>query len=179
YSTSTTLILANFVTSSYGEILFEKTRRVLTITQIYHLIIIEKHSSIHVLIQLISLLPDLITFKIRSLSSDDRAQYTVTELLCLEEINGIDDFTFISAICPYMEYCEMKSLNNMKIELFSCIILKEINNRSFCFIRSLCFHAPAVDDQVVENLEKMTNYEQLLIQFTIKRTSDNIYLQWK
>ncbi|CAF4177326.1 unnamed protein product [Rotaria magnacalcarata] len=179
YSTSTTLILANFVTSSYGEILFEKTRRVLTITQIYHLIIIEKHSSIHVLIQLISLLPDLITFKIRSLSSDDRAQYTVTELLCLEEINGIDDFTFISAICPYMEYCEMKRLNNMKIELFSCIILKEINNRSFCFIRSLCFHAPAVDDQVIENLEKMTNYEQLLIQFTIKRISYNIYLQWK
>ncbi|CAM4824995.1 unnamed protein product [Rotaria magnacalcarata] len=71
YSTSTTLILANFVTSSYGEILFEKTRRVLTITQIYHLIIIEKYSSVHVLIQLISLLPDLITFKIRSLSSDD------------------------------------------------------------------------------------------------------------
>ncbi|CAF3996473.1 unnamed protein product [Rotaria magnacalcarata] len=122
YSTSTTLILANFVTSSYVELITK---------------------------------------------------------VCLEEINGIDDFTFISAICPYMEYCEMKSLNNMKIELFSCIILKEINNRSFCFIRSLCFHAPAVDDQVIENLEKMTNYEQLLIQFTIKRTSDNIYLQWK
>ncbi|CAF4601836.1 unnamed protein product, partial [Rotaria socialis] len=54
----------------------------------------------------------------------------------------------------------------------------EINNRSFCFICSLCFHAPAVDDQVIENLEKMINYEQLLIQFTTKRISDNIYLQW-
>ncbi|CAM4875104.1 unnamed protein product [Rotaria socialis] len=77
-----------------------------------------------------------------------------------------------------MEYCEMERLNNMNIELFLCIILKEINNRSFCFICSLCFHAPAVDDQVIENLEKMINYEQLLIQFTTKRISDNIYLQW-
>ncbi|CAF4555508.1 unnamed protein product [Rotaria socialis] len=114
YSASTTLILANFVTSSYGEIPFEKTRRVLTITQIYHLIIIEKHSSVHVLIQLISLLPDLITFKLCSLSSDDRTQYIVRELcrlgsikcqskttkVCLEEINDIDNFNFISVICP-------------------------------------------------------------------------------
>ncbi|CAF4617555.1 unnamed protein product, partial [Rotaria sp. Silwood2] len=192
YLTSTTLILSNFVTS-YDEILLEKTRRVLTITQIYHLIIIEKHSSVHVLIQLISLLLDLITFKIRSLSSDDRTRFTVRELcrlgsikcqskttkVCIEEINDIDDFNFISVVCPYMKYCEMKRLNNMNIELFLRIILKEINNRSFCFIRLLCFHEPTVDDQMIENLEKMINYEQLLLQFTIKRISDNIYLQWK
>ncbi|CAF3010006.1 unnamed protein product [Rotaria sp. Silwood2] len=193
YSTSTSLIFTNFLTWSYDEMIFEQIKRVLTITQIYHLIIIEKHSSVHVLIQLISLLPDLITFKIRSLSSDDRTRFTVRELcrlgsikcqskttkVCIEEINDIDDFNFISVVCPYMKYCEMKRLNNMNIELFLRIILKEINNRSFCFIRLLCFHEPTVDDQMIENLEKMINYEQLLLQFTIKRISDNIYLQWK
>ncbi|CAF1372844.1 unnamed protein product, partial [Rotaria sordida] len=64
YSTSATLILTNFLSLLYVDMLFKKVKRILTITQIYHLIVTEQHSSIRVLVQLINLLPDLLTLKL-------------------------------------------------------------------------------------------------------------------
>ena len=41
------------------------------------------------------------------------------------------------------------------------------------------FSVLQADDLMVENLEKMINAENLLVDFKIKRMMDNIYLQWK
>ncbi|CAF5161831.1 unnamed protein product, partial [Rotaria sp. Silwood1] len=75
YSTSTSLIFANFPTWSYDEMIFEQIKRVLTITQTYHLIIIEKHV-ITLVSQLINVLPDLITLKRHSLTSNETTSFT-------------------------------------------------------------------------------------------------------
>jgi hypothetical protein len=67
----------------------------------------------------------------------------------------------------------------MDINLVLRTILKDIYTNDLCSIRSLYVYVPAADDQMIENLQQMIKYEQLLIQFTIKRILDNIYLQWK
>ncbi len=97
----------------------------------------------------------------------------------IEEINDMEDFNFIGIIYPYMIYLKVKLGNNMDIYLVWCTILKDIYTNDLCSIRSLCVYVPAADDQMIENLQQMIKYEQLLIQFTIKRILDNIYLQWK
>ncbi|CAF1355914.1 unnamed protein product [Rotaria sordida] len=193
YSTATTLILTNSLTFSYDEILFEKINRVLTITQIYHLIIIDKHSSIHVLIDLINSLPKLITFKLRSISSDDRTSYTGKEFytVCsmnvrskitkvyIEELNNIDDFYCITMLCPRIKYFKVKYLNNINIKLLLRTILENLNKICLHYMRSLYFHVPAANDQMIENLQQMIKYEQPFLQFSIKRIVDDICLQWK
>ena len=191
YSTSTELILTNSVTCSYDEMLIEKTKRVLTITQIYHLIITNKHSSINVVFDLIYLLPDVIRFKLHSLSPDDRAfslkRFHIAAYLkfrskiiyvYIEEINDIEDFNLISLLSPQMKYFQMKRIN-MNIESFLRTLLKGIGKSPLFAIRSLCFHVPSPNDQMIENLHQMIKYEQLLFQFIIKRLVDDIYIQWK
>ncbi|CAF3937283.1 unnamed protein product, partial [Rotaria sp. Silwood1] len=193
YSTATTLMLTNSLTFSYDAILFEKINRILTITQIYHLIIIDKHSSIHILIDLINLLPDLITFKLHSLLSDDSTWYTAKQVntICsinvrskitkvyIEELNNIDDFHYITILCPRIKYFKVKHLNNMNIQLLLRTILKNLNKICICHIRSLYFHVPAANDQMIENLQQMIKYEQPSLQFTIKHIVDDICIEWK
>lgn len=195
YSTSTTLILTNFVTCSYDEMLFKKIKRILSISKIYHLIIIDKHSSIHILIYLIDLLHDLLTLKLHSISSDERKTFPVKEFhaLCsiyargkiskvyieeINETNDIEDFDYITDLCPRMKYFKVKRLNNMDIIFFLRTILKDIYNNDLSYIRSFCFHIPVADDQMTENLKQIIEYEKLLNKFTIKRILDNIYIQW-
>ncbi len=49
YLTYPTLILRNFFTFTYDEMIFDEIKRVLCITQIFHLNIIEKQISTHIL----------------------------------------------------------------------------------------------------------------------------------
>ncbi|CAF1175878.1 unnamed protein product [Rotaria sordida] len=83
----------------------------------------------------------------------------------------------MTLLCPYMKFVQIKQLN-MNIELFLRMLLKGIYNNNFCYIRSLCFHIPAADDLMIDNLKQMIKDEQLLFQFAIERIIDNIYLKW-
>lgn len=53
----------------------------------------------------------------------------------------------------------------------------KINDESNQYLRSLCFHVPTVDDKIIQNLENMINFDKLLVDYTIKRVLDNLYLQ--
>ncbi|CAF4109825.1 unnamed protein product [Rotaria sp. Silwood2] len=193
YSKSTTLIITNTNSDLYDNMLLKRLDRVLTITKIYHLNITEKESSINMLVLLIKSLPDLITFKLRSLSSDDTVEFTIMELVeffsftgkgkvkkvYLEVINGERDFNIVRLFCPNMRYLTVKHIYNMNIQSFLRTILKKITANSKIRVRSLCFHIPLADDQVVQNLQTYIRCEQLLLQFTIKRILDDyINLQW-
>ncbi len=191
YLTSTSL-LTNFLIISYDEMLFEKTKHVLSITQIYHLDICQKNVLTYVLIKLMSLLPDLIRLKLHSSPLGDMTELSVEELydFCsiiidskiqrvhLEEMNDMQDFDCIR-IYPHMMYLKVKRLNNMNIQFFLRTISKKIDGTHNSSLRSLCFHLPVADNQMIKKLEQMIEYEQLLIQFTIKCVRGNICLQWK
>ncbi|CAF2123652.1 unnamed protein product [Rotaria magnacalcarata] len=192
YSTSTSLIFTHFLTSSYDEMIFEQIKRVLTITKIYHLSISKEHS-IHLAIQLINVLRDLITLKIHSLPSDETTSFTFEEFctiasfksrskiakVYIEEINDINDFHNISLFCPRMKFLQVKRFN-INIQLCLRTFLKDIyNNNDICSIRSLCFDVRTMDDEIIQNFDIMIRSEKLLFDYTIKHVYNKIYLQWK
>jgi len=173
--------------------IFDEIKRVLSIKQIFHLNIFEKQISTHILIKLIILLSDLITLKLHSLSLDETKEYTEKEFyfifqmkvkskitnVYLEQINNIKEFNYISLLCPRMIHFKVKYINYMDINLFLRTIFIEINHNDNYYLRSLCFHSPLADDQMVEKLDKMIHLEKLLCDYTIERVCENIYLQWK
>ncbi|CAF4363759.1 unnamed protein product, partial [Rotaria sp. Silwood2] len=181
YSTSTSLIFTNFRTWSYDEMIFEQIKHVLTITQIYHLSIIEEHS-IHLAIQLMNLLPDLITLKIHSIPSDETTTFTFEEFctvaafksyskiakVYIEEINDTNDLDYISLLCPHMKFLQVKRFN-INIQFCLRTFLKVIyNNNDICSIRSLCFDVSTMDDEIIQNFDIMIRSEKLLFNYTIK-----------
>ncbi|CAF4688854.1 unnamed protein product, partial [Rotaria sp. Silwood2] len=188
YSTSS-LILTNFLTFSYEEIIFEETKHILTITQIYHLKILEKKISIPVLIQVVNLLPDITTLKIHSLLTDETTELTVKYIFILcsmkekskitkvyfKEINDIQELDFLFTLCPYMEYFKVGCINTMDVPSFLRAIFKIIKHNNNHHLRSLCFHAPTA----VDNIKEILKCEKLLPHFTVKHILDTFYLQWK
>jgi hypothetical protein len=146
--------------------IFDEIERVLSITQIFHLNIIEKQISTRILIKLIILLSDLITLKLHSLLLDKftgeerriiskmKFQSKITNVY-LEQINNIKEFNRISLLCPRMIHFKVKYINYVDINLFLRTIFIEINHNDNYYLRSLSFHSLLSDDQMVEKLDKM------------------------
>jgi hypothetical protein len=174
------------------ELLIMNINQVLTIAQIYHLEILEK-IFIGTLIQTVGSLSELNSLKVHSLSlyqprnlfeeeadilcsSEDIIQITK---VYLEKMIEIQEVYFLMALCPYMEYLKVECINNMDVELFVRDMLDKINHERNGYLRLLCFHVRAADDKMIQKLEKMIQTEKLLVDYSIKRVCDNIYLQWK
>jgi hypothetical protein len=68
----------------------------------------------------------------------------------------------------------------MDVQSFLRTIFKKINhNNNHHHLRSLCFHVPTVDHQIVENIEEIIKCEKLFPDFTVKHILNTVYLQWK
>jgi len=78
-----------------------------------------------------------------------------------------------------MNYFEINDINKIDVELFVKNILMKITIKYKHHLRFLCFRVPTVDDKMLQRLEEMINFKKLLVNYTIKRVCDNIYLQWK
>ncbi|CAF3025305.1 unnamed protein product [Rotaria sp. Silwood2] len=181
--------MADFTFEGY---MFKKIQRILTITQIFYLNILENHILTSVLIKLLDELPDLIVLAMHSLSFDktkDSSVRTYDDIysmrdkskikkVYIQEINNKKDFDFLCTFCPHMKYFKVKHINSMSIQLFLQVILKKISDDENIDVRALCFHMPLADDQIIQNLKTFITREQLLAQFTISRTFDHIYLRW-
>ncbi len=146
-----------------------------------------------VLIQVVNCLSELQTLKIHSLSLEelgDLCEEEVDILLSREDTNQITkvyfkttmdmaDIYFLMVLCPHMEYLRVGSINDMDAESFVRELLYKINYEQNQYLRLLCFRVEAADDQTIKNLEKMIDDEKLLVDYSMKRVRENIYLQWK
>ncbi|CAF1259413.1 unnamed protein product [Adineta steineri] len=165
---------------------------VLTATNIYHLIFTKTEASIRHLIYLIKVLPDLTTLKIHDLVLKEQNLSTnetdiflfisktnkITKVY-LENMTGIEQVDILIKLCPRMNYLQINNINDMEVELFLKEILSiQMEDIDNCLC-SLCFRIPLLDDQMMETLEEMIDHEKLLINYTIKRVCDNIYLHWR
>jgi hypothetical protein len=91
----------------------------------------------------------------------------------------ITDIYFLMELCPYMNYLKIGFINDMDVELFVRQMLNIINSEHNQYLRLLCFCVPAADDKIIRKLEKMINTEKLIVDYSIKRVCNRIYLQWK
>jgi hypothetical protein len=167
---------------------------ILNVMQINHLEISKKNIFVGILIQIINLLPKLKLLKIYSLSLHQTKDLLYTNefsILCstrltseiihvyLEKMNQIQEIYFLMILCPYMTYLTVDYSNDMNIQNFLRTIFNKINYNWNNHPRSLFMHVPKIDDQMIRELDKMIRYEKLLLDYTIERVIDKIYLQWK
>ncbi|CAF1430850.1 unnamed protein product [Rotaria sordida] len=71
-----------------------------------------------------------------------------------------------------MNYLQINNIDNIDIEVFlkefSVEIIDNFDHRP----RSSCLRIPTADDQMVQKLEKIIDYEKLLVYYTIKPVCD-------
>jgi mannitol/fructose-specific phosphotransferase system IIA component (Ntr-type) len=78
-----------------------------------------------------------------------------------------------------MEYLRVGSLNDRDVELFVREILDKINSENNQHLRLLSFIVEGANDEFIQKLTKMINTEKLIVDYSIRRVYDNIFLQWK
>jgi hypothetical protein len=175
------------------EFLTFNINRVLAIADIYHLEMPNEHVFIGTLIQITNSLPELLSLKIASLSLYKPRDLCAEEvdILCsaedtskitsvyLEYVFEIGEVYFLMTLCPYMAYLKVNCIDDMDGELFLFNIFDKINYKGNKHLRSLCFGVSTADDEMVHKLETMINVEKLLLDYTITRVLNHIYLQWR
>ncbi len=97
----------------------------------------------------------------------------------LRKLNDIEEIYFLIKLCPRMIYLKVDGINNMDMELFLKNILKKIKQECNEHFRLFGFRIPTADDQVIQKLDEMITSEKLILDYTIKRLLESIYLQWK
>ena len=97
----------------------------------------------------------------------------------LENMIKFEEVIFLIDLFPYMKYLQVGCASSIDIELFVRVILMKIFNKSNYYLRLLAFRIPTPDDEMVKKLQKMINFEKFIFDFTIKRFTETIYLQWK
>ncbi|CAF1276977.1 unnamed protein product [Adineta steineri] len=193
HSKSAQLTIKYVYCNELPNILLNQIKRVLNFTQIYHLNIEQKIST-ESLMQIIHLLPDLISLKISALfyyesilQFGDHEFPTTSALehasnikyVCLEMTFTMDDISFLMSFCPHMEYLNVECIINMNIRSFLREILNKINQNHHKYLHELCIYIITADDQMIKQLKQMIDDDKLLLNYTIHRQLYNIYLKWK
>ncbi|CAF4750524.1 unnamed protein product, partial [Rotaria sp. Silwood2] len=118
YSKSSRLIITFVDNDDFEESMTINIIHILTVAQIYHLEISEENVHVAALIEAVSLLSELTTLKIHSLSLHESRTLNSEELLTLASMedrskitkvylkmmNDIEEFYFPLELCPYMEH---------------------------------------------------------------------------
>ncbi|CAF2706984.1 unnamed protein product [Rotaria sp. Silwood2] len=155
------------------------TTHVLTIAQIYHLKITEENVYVGALIEAVSLLPEFTTLKIHSLSLHKSILLNSEEVITHFSMNEIEEISFFLNVCPYLEYLKMDYIKQMDLKFVLQYILEKIKHDCNEYLHLLCFRVPTADNETIEKLKRMINFEKLLWNYTIKHVADNLYLEWQ
>ncbi len=163
----------------------------LILTQFYHLTIDTKTISSDELVDILYRLPNIISLKLQSItlfpSFDEEegennfsyvSEANIITKVYFEEVNDIKELDFVLVLCRSVNYLQIDSLHNINIESFVCEILIWINDDSNQDLCLLCVRIPTADDQLIEKLKEIIDSEERLVDYTIKRITDKIYLQW-
>jgi hypothetical protein len=139
------------------------------------------------------LLPEINSLKIHSLSYNHPKNLSNEQLdmICstldtrkitkfnVQKMIRTKEIFFLIKVFPYIVHLKVDRIRSLNIKSYLQIrdIFKEIKPDNH--LRSLCLCISAADHQIIQTLQKMIDHEKLLINYTIKRVIDNIYIQWK
>ncbi|UJR11600.1 hypothetical protein I4U23_015782 [Adineta vaga] len=194
FTKSKQLILSNIYQEAFHQTLtiLDYLEHILPVMQIDHLDI-QQQIFIVKLGEILNLLPDLDSLKLGTISISYPRSVTEEELfgsyylisqnkvtkLCLERIDRFEEIYFIISLCPRIQKLRINFLKKMNIELFVRSFFTEVRRREIQTLKSLCFCVPIVDDKMMKKLETMIKNENLLLDFSMKRMMNQIYIQWK
>lgn len=174
----------------------------LILTQFHHLVIETKTVSEEELASVLDDLPNIISLKLPCLElfqpsdlsedddddddEDDEVKIQLASVsktnkiidVYLEKLNDFKEFDFLLGLCHHAKHLHINSLENINIDALIRKILQRIADDPNQSLRLLCLRIPAADDQLIEKLKKIIDYDARLANYTIKRIMDKIYFQW-
>ncbi|CAF2103335.1 unnamed protein product [Rotaria magnacalcarata] len=167
-------------------------RHALNLTQIYHLEINAQIFS-GKLMKILRLLPEVNTLKISSLSISQSESLFNEDIefldflsnekqitkICFKNMKDMNQIQMLALICSHVSHLEINCINYKHAELLTGLILTQIQSVSNSLLRLLCFRIREAHDDMILELEKMIDTENLRFDFTIKHLMDKIYIQWK
>ncbi|CAF1007397.1 unnamed protein product [Adineta ricciae] len=163
-----------------------------SVMQIDHLDIKEEIDFVK-LYQILHSLNELDSLKLYKISISSLGRVTEEELtifskfpsrmsitkVCLEKICQIEESLVIMAFCPLIKQFQINSLQKIEIESFLRTFLTHIKVQAIQILRLLCICVSTADDEMINKLKQTIENENLLLDFTLNRIKDKIYLKWK
>jgi hypothetical protein len=92
-------------------------------------------------------------------------------------MNNIEEIYFLLELCPHLIFLKVEYIH-MDTKSFVQLVLSKLKTKYLHQLQELCFYVRAADDQTIKRLKKIIDDEKLLIDYTITRVLDFIYLQW-
>jgi hypothetical protein len=143
------------------------------------------------LINLIRCLPNLDSLVVSSLAMLKPRCLSVEETRTLHFISNYNKITkaklhktsdlaeiqFLLGLCCRVEYLEVDCANGVCPERFVRFILMK-NIKYIPNLSSLCFEISQTEEDTVDKLKKMIDFEQLCHNYAIKQIKNRIYLRW-
>lgn len=137
-------------------------------------------TNIDILIKILELIPQLDSIQISDLSIDriDTIEINENQIrkVCLGKLNSVKQLNLLFKIFPHMKYFRLNSTTNINIPVLFHYIIKAIPNHQLQYIS---FHNLVACEQVIANLQMMIQSEKPLLECTIQRLFNNIYIGWK
>lgn len=186
---SSQLTIKNCHFEEYEECFIDYIQSISSLAKTTSLYIEFTYFSIEVLIQFLHLLPNLGSLIIIFKKSNQIKQLTEKQIslihtisnmnkitkINLEEMFDINHIEILLNLCPQMQDFQIQCTNYMDLQtIIRLILLKRKSNLS-----SLCFSITKSDEIMVKNIQTMIYSEKLLVNYTIHRIHDRIYLQWE
>ncbi|CAF1198983.1 unnamed protein product [Adineta steineri] len=180
------LVISRININKYNYFIQNDINRVLNFTQIYHLEITNENLFIGLLLQITNCLFELRSLKIHSLLlEDDSRDLNLKEIsilysihltsqikkIYLRNLTNIKQIDFLMKFSPYLSFFKIDYLHNLDIPS----ILRQINHT---YLNSLCFYVPTADDKMINNLNKISSLEKLLVNYKIIRQNEHIFFNW-
>ncbi|CAF3514370.1 unnamed protein product, partial [Adineta steineri] len=158
--------------------------------QFTHLDIEEDSMCIHMLLDILSSLPNIESLKLswipvlqlESVFIEDTKNYL--SVLATNKITNVklgqvgeeQEIQFFINLCPHMQYLEVECISDTDVPLF----MKFIMNRRTRIpnICCLCFINPIADENMVKTLAKIIDSEIVNDNYTIQRSGNKISVHW-
>jgi hypothetical protein len=170
-----------------------------TAVQFTHLSIDCKGLPMGVLIEIIRLLPNLLTLEVSNspVLQTDGVSFEDSEMLLLVSItnnitkvkltkmDSLDQINFLFNLCPRIEYLEVGCTTETDLEkLIGCISLN--NNTCVLYLYCLCLCVPDANEKTIQTLHKIIDFERLFQMesktfhdYSIQHRQKKIFLNWK
>jgi hypothetical protein len=192
------LTIEGYSTDNWDQSLIDEMKPTFLAVQFTDLNIYCDGIPVDIFIEIIRLLPNLVSLEISSLPliHVDCLSFEDAEILLLSSITSkitrvkldqiveLDQIRFLTNLCSRMRYLEVGCKTEKDMENIVGFI--SMNNTTVIpYLCSLCLCVPNANDKIAQNLNILIDYERLFHvesafrDYTIRRMCDKIFLEWK
>ncbi len=186
------LVIAGDTTIKQTQLFIPKVKSSFVQSQLTCLNINCHSMTITSLVEIIRLLPHLHFLEISSLpnlhSNSSSVQDIKTQLLVsvmnkiikvkLNKFTEQKQIQFLINLCSRMQYLEVDCMSNTDLGmLIKYILINQVTHTPD--LGFVCLNVPNANQNMVQNLAMIIDLETLVNNYTVQRTGDKIFLQWK